>query len=55
MRESTKKHMRRNIEATFPNKLHIFADSKGKLFVVPHAIDAQKLSEEISLRAELEF
>ena len=52
--ESTKKHLRRKLEQELGDCIHIFADTKGKLVVVPDCITIQDIvSEYCDMEREL--
>ena len=53
--ESTKKHIRRKIEAEFGSTIEIFPDEKGKLLVMPgHLSKKEVVKSKIVLEKELE-
>ena len=54
VKDSTRTHFRRKLEARFPEELHIFPDSRGKLLVMPQSLDAKELACRCqSLKVEL--
>lgn len=55
VRDSTRKHIRRNLEAEFKDTLHICSDDKGKLLVFPYTLTIYDLAKENhQLKRELE-
>lgn len=56
IRDSTKKHIRRRLEAELVNSVQIFPDDKGRLLMVPDSVTLQDAVLEVqSLRRELEI
>ena len=55
VKDSTKKPIRRNLEAEFKENLHIFQDDTGKLLVMPDSFSLHDLAKEhYKLSQELE-
>lgn len=54
MKESTKKHIRRRLEAEFGNSLYIIEDDSGRLLVMPDSLTREELAKEnIELKEKL--
>ena len=47
VKDSTKKHFRRKLEAEFGNSLHILQDDKGKLMVYPDNLSRNELVKQV--------
>jgi len=54
VKDSTKKHLRRKLEAEFAGALHIFPDSKGKVLLYPDSLSMSELAKvTYALKVEL--
>ena len=45
VKDSTKKHLRRKLEAEFAGSIHIIPDNKGKLLVYPDSLSMSELTK----------